>query len=49
MSERSPADIGTSFGCHSTAQDVIQGVDLSGQRAIVTGGGAGIGAAGNGS
>ncbi|MDB5996768.1 MAG: oxidoreductase [Pseudomonas sp.] len=35
--------ITTPFGFHSTAQDVIEGVDLSGKRAIVTGGAAGIG------
>ncbi len=33
----------TPFGFHSTAQEVIEGVDLSGKRAIVTGGAAGIG------
>jgi cation diffusion facilitator CzcD-associated flavoprotein CzcO len=33
----------TSFGFHSTAADVIAGVDLTGKRAIVTGGAAGIG------
>ena len=33
----------TPFGAQSTAADVIAGVDLSGQRAIVTGGAAGIG------
>jgi NAD(P)-dependent dehydrogenase (short-subunit alcohol dehydrogenase family) len=31
------------FGRHSTASEVIDGVDLSGQRAIVTGAGSGIG------
>lgn len=35
--------ISTPFGFHSTAQEVIQGVDLTGKRAIVTGGAAGIG------
>jgi len=35
--------ISTPFGFHSTAQAVIEGVDLSGKRAIVTGGAAGIG------
>ena len=35
--------ISTPFGFHSTAQEVIEGVDLSGKRAIVTGGAAGIG------
>src|ERR1700747_1589102 len=33
----------TPFGRHSTAAEVIDGVDLSGQRAIVTGAGSGIG------
>lgn len=33
----------TPFGFHSTASDVLQGVDLSGRRAIVTGGASGIG------
>jgi NAD(P)-dependent dehydrogenase (short-subunit alcohol dehydrogenase family) len=33
----------TPFGAESTAADVIAGVDLSGQRAIVTGGASGIG------
>ena len=33
----------TPFGHHSTASDVIDGVDLSGRRAIVTGAGSGIG------
>src|SRR6201998_593843 len=33
----------TPFGHHSTASDVIDGVDLSGQLAIVTGAGSGIG------
>jgi NAD(P)-dependent dehydrogenase (short-subunit alcohol dehydrogenase family) len=35
--------ITTPFGFHSTASDVLRGVDLSGQRAIVTGGASGIG------
>ncbi|WP_433311194.1 SDR family NAD(P)-dependent oxidoreductase [Micromonospora sp. CA-269861] len=35
--------ITTSFTHHSTAMDVIQGVDLVGRRAIVTGGSSGIG------
>lgn len=35
--------ITTPFGFHSTAQAVIEGVDLKGKRAIVTGGAAGIG------
>lgn len=33
----------TPFGFHTTASEVLQGVDLQGRRAIVTGGGAGIG------
>src|SRR5246127_2153521 len=33
----------TPFGRHSTASEVIDGVDLSGRRAIVTGAGSGIG------
>jgi NAD(P)-dependent dehydrogenase (short-subunit alcohol dehydrogenase family) len=33
----------TPFGFHSTAEDVIQGVDLSGKRVIVTGATSGIG------
>jgi NAD(P)-dependent dehydrogenase (short-subunit alcohol dehydrogenase family) len=35
--------ITTPFGFQSTASDVLRGVDLSGQRAIVTGGASGIG------
>ena len=35
--------ITTPFGLHSTAAEVIAGVDLAGRRAIVTGGGSGIG------
>ncbi|MEN2393732.1 SDR family NAD(P)-dependent oxidoreductase [Pseudomonas halotolerans] len=35
--------ITTPFGFHSTAQEVIEGVDLTGKRAIVTGGASGIG------
>jgi NAD(P)-dependent dehydrogenase (short-subunit alcohol dehydrogenase family) len=35
--------ITTTFGAESTAADVIAGVDLSGKRAIVTGGSSGIG------
>src|SRR6201989_1237474 len=33
----------TPFGRHSAAAEVIEGVDLSGKRAIVTGAGSGIG------
>ena len=39
----SPDLIHTSFGFDSTAAEVIAGVDLSGRRAIVTGGSSGIG------
>ena len=35
--------IATPFGFHSTAREVISGIDLAGRRAIVTGGAAGIG------
>nr|WP_316641108.1 SDR family NAD(P)-dependent oxidoreductase [uncultured Roseateles sp.] len=35
--------ITTPFGFHSTASEVLHGVDLSGQRAVVTGGASGIG------
>src|ERR1700761_849262 len=35
--------ITTSFGAESTAADVIEGIDLAGQRAVVTGGASGIG------
>ena len=35
--------IKTNFGFHSTADDVISGIDLAGKRAIVTGGASGIG------
>lgn len=35
--------IKTSFGRHSTAAEVANGIDLSGKRAIVTGGASGIG------
>src|SRR5215469_11611903 len=33
----------TPFGAQSTAAEVIEGVDLTGQRAVVTGGASGIG------
>lgn len=36
--------ITTPVGLASTAQDVIDGVDLAGRRAVVTGGASGIGA-----
>jgi NAD(P)-dependent dehydrogenase (short-subunit alcohol dehydrogenase family) len=35
--------IRTGFDFHSTTEDVIQGIDLTGKRAIVTGGASGIG------
>src|ERR1700712_3112368 len=35
--------ISTPFGASSTAAEVIAGVDLSGKRAVVTGGASGIG------
>jgi len=38
-----PALIQTCFGFASTAAEVIDGIDLSGKRAIVTGGSSGIG------
>lgn len=39
-----PADLITSpFSRHSTAQDVVAGIDLDGHRAVVTGAGSGIG------
>ena len=41
MNETAP--ITTPFGFASTADEVIAGVDLSGKRAIVTGGSSGIG------
>ncbi|MET7946645.1 SDR family NAD(P)-dependent oxidoreductase [Micromonospora sp. NPDC005324] len=41
MTTKNP--ITTSFDHHSTAMDVIRGVDLVGRRAIVTGGSSGIG------
>lgn len=37
------APITTPFGRHSTAAEVVEGIDLSGKRAIVTGGSSGIG------
>src|SRR5258708_12318907 len=39
----SPGLIRTRFGFDSTAAQVIEGIDLSGRRAIVTGGSSGIG------
>ncbi|MCC3159761.1 SDR family NAD(P)-dependent oxidoreductase [Hymenobacter sp. 15J16-1T3B] len=41
--KNSPELITTPFGFGSTADDVVRGVDLSGQRAIVTGASSGIG------
>jgi hypothetical protein len=38
-----PQLIQTPFGFHSTAAEVAEGIDLSGRRAIVTGGSSGIG------
>ena len=38
-----PDRIQTTFGFHSTAAEVIEGIDLSGKQAIVTGGASGIG------
>jgi hypothetical protein len=35
--------IGSGFGFHSTAEDVLAGIDLTGKLAIVTGGYSGIG------
>lgn len=35
--------ITTLFGFHSTAADVIRGINLAGKRAVITGGAAGIG------
>jgi NAD(P)-dependent dehydrogenase (short-subunit alcohol dehydrogenase family) len=41
MTEHGP--ITTPFGAHTTAADVVKGIDLTGRRAIVTGGSSGIG------
>ena len=35
--------ITTPFSVHSTASDIIEGINLTGRRAIVTGGASGIG------
>ena len=43
MTPTSPDLIRTPFGFDSTAAEVIEGIDLSGRRAIVTGGSSGIG------
>lgn len=37
------APIDSGFGMRSTAAEVLQGIDLSGRLAIVTGGGSGLG------
>src|SRR5258708_19604466 len=42
MTDTSPA-LSTPFDEHSTAEEVLAGVDLSGRRAIVTGASSGIG------
>ncbi|MER6977477.1 SDR family NAD(P)-dependent oxidoreductase [Streptomyces carpinensis] len=53
MTTNAPADrpsqndfalLTTPFSAHARAQEVIDGVDLTGRRAVVTGGGSGIGA-----
>ncbi|MCP2340270.1 SDR family NAD(P)-dependent oxidoreductase [Actinomadura rupiterrae] len=38
--------IGSGFGAHSTARDVLAGIDLTGKTALVTGGYSGLGLAG---
>ncbi|MYW00807.1 SDR family NAD(P)-dependent oxidoreductase, partial [Streptomyces sp. SID3343] len=38
-----PHRLGSGFGAHSTADDVLAGVDLSGRTALVTGGYSGLG------
>ena len=43
MTSSAPARIRTPFGFHSTAAEVVRGVDLSGRRAVVTGAASGIG------
>jgi NAD(P)-dependent dehydrogenase (short-subunit alcohol dehydrogenase family) len=43
MSEQPRTRIRTPFDAHSTAAEVVAGIDLSGKRAIVTGGSSGIG------
>ncbi|MFF0885416.1 SDR family NAD(P)-dependent oxidoreductase [Streptomyces sp. NPDC003456] len=42
-SSTSPARLTTPFGAESTAAEVVEGVDLTGRRAVVTGGASGIG------
>ena len=41
VSQQQP--LGSPFGYRSTARDVVEGVDLSGRRVLVTGGYSGIG------
>ena len=43
MSTTPQEPIGSGFGYRSTAAEVIDGIDLTGQRAVVTGGASGIG------
>jgi NAD(P)-dependent dehydrogenase (short-subunit alcohol dehydrogenase family) len=43
MKQQQPVDSG--FGAHSTAADVLDGIDLSGRLAVVTGGHSGLGLA----
>jgi NAD(P)-dependent dehydrogenase (short-subunit alcohol dehydrogenase family) len=43
MTNATPARIKTRFGFESTAAEVVEGIDLSGKRAIITGGSSGIG------
>ncbi|MGH3852825.1 MAG: SDR family NAD(P)-dependent oxidoreductase [Pseudonocardiaceae bacterium] len=42
---RSAAPLTTPFGFESTADEVVEGIDLTGKKAIVTGGASGIGVA----
>jgi NAD(P)-dependent dehydrogenase (short-subunit alcohol dehydrogenase family) len=43
MTQRTTAPITTAFGADSTAAEVVEGVDLSDKRAVVTGAASGIG------
>ncbi|AKG43312.1 SDR family NAD(P)-dependent oxidoreductase [Streptomyces xiamenensis] len=43
MTTTAQHSIGSGFGAHSTAREVVTGIDLSGRLAIVTGGYAGLG------
>ncbi|GAA2369426.1 SDR family NAD(P)-dependent oxidoreductase [Streptomyces sp. XM4011] len=43
MTTTAQQHIGSGFGAHSTAEDVLRGIDLSGKLAVVTGGYAGLG------